>query len=94
MKGAHLLWSQSLQAAPGLRLIMQIPSLSITIFLLYISQNVRLACRVEMTVSRGVLRIAGTIVGGTIGYLIMYYHGLAANPFALMASPDPILIAT
>ena len=73
---------------------MQIPSLSITIYLLYIPQHMRLACRVEMTVSRGVLRIAGTIVGGTIGYLIMYYHGIAANPFALMVSPYPTLIAT
>ena len=73
---------------------MQFTLLSIAIFLLHISHYVRLASRVEMTVSRGVLRIAGTIVGGTIGYLIMYYHGLAANPFALMASPDPMVVAT
>ena len=73
---------------------MQFTLLSVAIFLLQISHSVRLASRVEMTVSRGVLRIAGTIVGGTIGYLIMYYHGLASNPFALMASPYPILIAT
>ena len=42
-------------------------------------------CRVEMTVSRGVLRIVGTIIGGTIGFLIMLHHSLAANPYALMA---------
>ena len=67
---------------------------SIAIFLPHISQYACLACRVEMTISRGVLRIAGTVVGGTIGYLIMYYHGLAANPYALMASPYPVLVAT
>lgn len=44
-------------------------------------------CRVEMTVSRGVLRIGGTIVGGTLGYLIMLNHRLATDPYALMASP-------
>lgn len=42
-------------------------------------------CRVEMTVSRGVLRIVGTIIGGTIGFLIMLHYSLAANPYALMA---------
>jgi hypothetical protein len=40
-----------------------------------------------MTVSRGVLRIGGTIVGGTLGFLIMLNHRLATDPYALMASP-------
>ena len=40
-----------------------------------------------MTVSRGVLRIGGTIVGGTLGYLIMLNYRLATDPYALMASP-------
>ncbi len=44
-------------------------------------------CRVEMTVSRGVLRIAGTVVGGSIGFLIMLHYSLAANPYALMVKP-------
>ena len=44
-------------------------------------------CRVEMTVSRGVLRIVGTVTGGTIGFLIMLHHSVAADPYALMASP-------
>ncbi len=44
-------------------------------------------CRVEMTVSRGVLRIVGTVIGGTIGFLIMLHHSLAADPYAHMASP-------
>ena len=39
-----------------------------------------------MTVSRGVLRIAGTIIGGSIGFLIMLHYSLAANPYALMVS--------
>ncbi|CAL5226722.1 g9574 [Coccomyxa viridis] len=41
--------------------------------------------RVEMTVSRGVLRIVGTVIGGTIGFLIMLHHSLAADPYAHMA---------
>ena len=51
-------------------------------------------CRVEMTVSRGVLRIAGTIVGGSIGFLIMLHYSLAANPYALMASPLILRLCT
>ena len=51
------------------------------------SEQTVVECRVEMTVSRGVLRIAGTVIGGTLGFLIMLNYSLAANPYALMASP-------
>ena len=40
--------------------------------------------RVEMTISKGVLRIGGTVVGGTLGFLVMLRSGLATNPYLLM----------
>ena len=50
------------------------------------SEQIVVECRVEMTVSRGVLRIAGTVIGGPLGFLIMLNYSLAANPYALMAN--------
>lgn len=40
--------------------------------------------RVEMTISKGVLRIGGTAIGGTIGYLVMLNSRLATDPYLLM----------
>ena len=40
--------------------------------------------QVEMTTSRGLLRVAGTAVGGTLGFAVMLRAGLASNPYLLM----------
>ena len=37
-----------------------------------------------MTVSKGVLRIGGTVVGGTLGFLVMLRSGIAADPYLTM----------
>lgn len=39
------------------------------------------AAQVEMTVSKGVLRIGGTIIGGTLGFLVMLRSDIASDPF-------------
>lgn len=41
--------------------------------------------RVEATASKVVLRIAGTVVGGVLGFLLMMNTHLATNPYALAA---------
>ena len=40
--------------------------------------------KVEMTVSKGVLRIGGTIVGGTLGFLVMLRSSVASDPYLTM----------
>ena len=41
--------------------------------------------QVEATVSRTLLRIVGTAVGGSLGYVAMVHARLATNPYGLMA---------
>ncbi|BDA49627.1 hypothetical protein COCOBI_14-2470 [Coccomyxa sp. Obi] len=41
--------------------------------------------KIDTTVSKGVLRVAGTAIGGTLGFLVMLRSGLATNPYALVA---------
>lgn len=43
--------------------------------------------RVEVTISKGVLRIGGTAVGGTLGFLVMLNPRLATDPYLLMVPP-------
>ncbi|CAL8463925.1 g3460 [Coccomyxa elongata] len=50
----------------------------------FVSVPIVMSERVEMTISKGVLRIGGTIVGGTLGFLVMLRSGLATNPYLLM----------
>ena len=52
----------------------------------FVSVPIVMSERVEMTISKGVLRIGGTIVGGTLGFLVMLHPGLATNPHLLMVS--------
>jgi uncharacterized membrane protein YccC len=37
-----------------------------------------------MTISKGVLRIGGTIVGGTLGFLVMLRGSVASDPYLTM----------
>lgn len=53
----------------------------------FVSVPIVMSERVEMTISKGVLRIGGTIVGGTLGFLVMLHSGLATNPHLLMVRP-------
>jgi hypothetical protein len=50
----------------------------------FVSVPIVMSERVEMTVSKGVLRIGGTIIGGTLGFLVMLRSGLASDPYLLM----------
>lgn len=50
----------------------------------FVSVPIVMSERVEMTVSKGVLRIMGTIIGGTLGFLVMLRSGLASDPYLLM----------
>ncbi|EIE18909.1 hypothetical protein COCSUDRAFT_59833 [Coccomyxa subellipsoidea C-169] len=50
----------------------------------FLSVPIVMSERVEMTISKGVLRIGGTVVGGTLGFLVMLRSGLATNPYLLM----------
>ncbi len=38
-------------------------------------------CQVEATVSKSVLRIVGTWIGGSVGFGMMYSSSLATNPY-------------
>jgi uncharacterized membrane protein YccC len=42
-----------------------------------------------VTVSKGVLRIGGTAVGGTLGFLVMYNSRVATDPYLLMVPHPP-----
>jgi uncharacterized membrane protein YccC len=53
-------------------------------FYFYISVPIVMCEMVEMTVGRGLLRVAGTAVGGTLGFLVMLRAGLASNPYLVM----------
>ncbi|KXZ41642.1 hypothetical protein GPECTOR_345g92 [Gonium pectorale] len=55
----------------------------------YIATSVSMTERVESTLSRSVLRLGGTIAGGTLGLAVLLHGGLAGNPFAAL----PILCA-
>ena len=50
----------------------------------YISVPIVMGEKVEMTVSKGVLRIGGTIVGGTLGFLVMLRGDVASDPYLTM----------
>ncbi len=43
------------------------------------------AAQVEATVSKAVLWVIGTAVGGTLGFIVMVDNDLATNPYGLMA---------
>lgn len=52
----------------------------------YMLETVRVprALKVEATVSRVSLWVLGTVVGGTLGFVVMVDTHLAANPYALL----------
>ncbi|KAL0036649.1 hypothetical protein WJX79_004029 [Trebouxia sp. C0005] len=53
---------------------------------LYLILTVIIVCsqKVDTTLSKGVLRIAASVIGGTYGYLVMLGSPVASNPYAVM----------
>ncbi|DBB10182.1 TPA: hypothetical protein ACH3X3_001759 [Trebouxia sp. C0006] len=53
---------------------------------LYLVLTVIIVCsqKVDTTLSKGVLRIAASVLGGTYGYLVMLGSPVASNPYAIM----------
>lgn len=53
---------------------------------LYLVLTVIIVCsqKVDTTLSKGVLRIAASVLGGTYGYLVMLGSPVASNPYAVM----------
>ncbi|KAG2454348.1 hypothetical protein HYH02_001373 [Chlamydomonas schloesseri] len=51
----------------------------------YVAAVLAMSERVEATVSKVVVWVLGTVIGGTLGYVAMLHAHLATNPYGLMA---------